>query len=45
MRTPRRLQIEIAKFYQRIANAEERKKQEEARKKTLGEKMKDWILK
>ena len=45
MRTPRRQQLEIARFYQRIANAEERKKKEAAKKKTLGQKMKDWILK
>ena len=38
-------QIEMARFYQRIANAEERKKREEAKKKTLGEKMKGWISK
>ena len=43
MRTPKRQQLEIARFYQRIANVEERKKKEAAKKKTLGEKMKGWI--
>ena len=45
MKFRRSQQIEIARFYQRIVNAEERKKKEAAKKKTLGRKMKDWILK